>query len=139
LYGCETWFLTLREEHRFRVPQKIFGPKRVELVGGWRRLHNEELHNLYGSPNIMRVIKSRRMRWERHVTHMGEMRNSYKILVRKPEEKRPFRRWPRCRCEDNIQMDPRRRGWDGIGWMNLAQDRDKLWALVNMVMNLQVP
>jgi hypothetical protein len=93
LYGCETWSLTLREEHRLRVFEnrvlrRKFGPKRDEVTGHWRKLHNEELHNLCSSPNIIRMmIKSRRMRWAGHVTRMGETRNAYRILVGKPEGK----------------------------------------------------
>jgi hypothetical protein len=80
LYGCETWSLTVREEHRLRVFQemvlrRIFGPKRNEVNGGWRKLHNDELHNLYSSPSIIRIMKSRRMMWARHVARMGEKRN----------------------------------------------------------------
>jgi hypothetical protein len=85
-----------------RVLSRIFGAKREQVAGGWRKLHNEELHNLYASPNIVRMIKSRRMRWVGQVAYMGEIRNSYKILVGKPEWKRPRRR-----CEDNIRMDLR--------------------------------
>jgi hypothetical protein len=97
LYGCETWSLALREEHRLRVFEKrvlrgIFGLKRDEVIDGWRKLHNEELHNLYGSPSIIRTIKSRRMRWAGHVARMGEKRNAYRILVGKPEGKRPLER-----------------------------------------------
>jgi hypothetical protein len=93
LYGCETWSLTLREEHSLRVFEKrvlrkIFGPKRNEVTGGWRKLHYEELHNLYCSPSIIRIIKSRRMRWAGHVERMGPKRNAYRILVGKPEGKR---------------------------------------------------
>jgi hypothetical protein len=73
LYGCETWSLTFREEQRLRVLRRIFGPKRREMTGGWRKLHNEELHNLYSSPNIIRMNKSRRMRWAWHVARMGEV------------------------------------------------------------------
>jgi hypothetical protein len=98
LYECETWSLTLREEHRLRVLRRIFGPMRGEVMGGWRELHNEELHNLYSSPNIIRIIKSRRMRWAGHVARIGEKRNAYRILVGKPEGKRPLGR-------------PRRGGW----------------------------
>jgi hypothetical protein len=92
LYGCETWSLTLREEHRLRVIEsrvlrRIFGPKRDEVTGGWRKLHNEELHNLYSSSSIIRMIKSRRMRWSGHVGRMEEKRNAYRILVGKPEGK----------------------------------------------------
>jgi hypothetical protein len=101
LYGCETWSLTLREEHRLRVFEnrvlsRIFGPRRDEVTGEWRRSHNEELNDLYSSPNIIRVIKSRRMRWAEHVACMGEGRDSYRILVRRPEGRRPLGR-PRHR------------------------------------------
>jgi hypothetical protein len=97
LYGCETWSLTLREKHRLRVLKnrvlrRIFGPKRDEVTGEWRRLHNEELNNLYSSPNIVRVIKSRRMRWAGHVARMGEGRGAYRILVGRPEGRRPLGR-----------------------------------------------
>jgi hypothetical protein len=92
LYVCETSALTLREEHRLRVFEnrmlrRIFGPKRDEVTGEWRKLHNEELHKLYSSPNIIRMVKSRRMRWAEHVAGMGEKRNAYRILVGKPEER----------------------------------------------------
>jgi hypothetical protein len=101
LYGCETWSLTLREEHRLRVFEnkmlrRIFGPKREE-DGSWRKLHNDELHDLYYSPNIVRVIKSRRMWWARHVARMGEVRGVYRVFVGRHEGKRPLgrpgRRW----------------------------------------------
>jgi hypothetical protein len=138
-----TLSLTLREEHRLRVSEnrgnrRIFGPKRDEVTGGWRKLHNEELHNLYPSPSIIRMIKSRRMRWAWHVARMGEKRNAYRILVGKPEVKRPLGR-PRDRWVDNVKMDLRETGWGGIDWINLAQDRDQWRALVNMIMNLWVP
>jgi hypothetical protein len=100
LYGCKIWSLTLREEHRLRIFEnrelrRIFGPKREE-DGSWRKLHNDELHNLYSSPNIIRVIKSSRMRWAGHVTRMGEGRDVYRVLVWRPEGKRPLgRRWRR--------------------------------------------
>jgi hypothetical protein len=101
LYGCETWSLTLREGHKLRVIEnrvlrRIFGPKRDGVTGGWRKLHNEELHNLYSSPSIIRIIKSRRMKWAGHVARMGENRNVYRLLVGKPEGKRPLGR-PRRR------------------------------------------
>jgi hypothetical protein len=117
LYRCETWSLTLREEHRLRVFEnlvlrRIFGPKREE-DGSWRKLHNE-LHNLYSSPNIVRVIKSRRMRWAGHVSRMGEGRCVYRVLVGKPKSKRPLGR-PRRRLEDNIKLDFREIGIDGAG------------------------
>jgi hypothetical protein len=138
LYGWETWSLTLSEEHRLkvfenRVLRRIFGPKRDEVIGGWRKLHTE-LHNLYCSPSIIRIIKSRRMKWAGHVARMGEKRNAYRILVGKVEGKRPLGR-PRRRWEDNIKMDLRKIGWGGMDWIDLAQDRDQCRALVNMVMN----
>jgi hypothetical protein len=97
LYGCETWSLTLREEHRLRVYdnrvlRRIFGPKRDEVTGEWRKLHSGELHNLYSSPDIIRQIKSRRMKWAGHVARMGEGRNVYRVLMGKPERKRPLGR-----------------------------------------------
>jgi hypothetical protein len=100
LYGCETLSLTSREEHRLRVFEnrvlrRIFGPKRDEVTGGWSKLHNEELHGLYSSLSILRVIKARWMRWARHVARMGEVRGAYNILVGKPEGRRPLGR-PRC-------------------------------------------
>jgi hypothetical protein len=102
LYGCETWSLTLREQHRLRVFEnrvlrRIFGAKRDEVTREWRKLPNGELHILYSSPDIIRQIKSRRMRWAGHVACMGEGRNVYRVLVGKPEGKRPLvrsrRRW----------------------------------------------
>ena len=109
LYGCEAWSLTLREERKVRVFEnmvlrRIFGPRRDEVTGEWRRLHNEELNDLYTSPNIVTVIKSRRMRWAGHVARMGEERGLYRVLVGKPEGKRPMGR-PRRRWVDNITMD----------------------------------
>jgi hypothetical protein len=109
LYGCETWSLTVREEHKLRVSEnrvlrRIFGEKRDGLTGVGRKVHNEELHNLYSSPSIIRIIKSRRVRWVGHVARMGEKRNVYRLLVGKPEGKRPLGR-PRCRWIDNIKMD----------------------------------
>jgi hypothetical protein len=89
-----------------RVLRRIFGPKRDEVKGGWRKLHNEELHNLYSSPSIIRIIKSRRMRWPGHMARMGEKRNTCRILVGKPEGRRPLGR-PRSRCVENIKMDLR--------------------------------
>ncbi|KAJ4439060.1 hypothetical protein ANN_15016 [Periplaneta americana] len=111
LYGCETWTLTLREEQRLRVFEnkvlrKIYGAKRDEVTGEWRKLHNTELQALYSSPGIIRNIKSRSLRWVRHVSRMGESRNAYRVLVGRPEEKRPLRR-PRHRWEDNSKMDLR--------------------------------
>jgi hypothetical protein len=97
LYGCEIWSLTLREEHRLRVFEnrvlrRIFGPKRDELTGEWRKLHNEELHDLYSSPSIIRMMKSKRMRWAGHVARMGEKTNADRLLVGKPDGKRPLGR-----------------------------------------------
>jgi hypothetical protein len=123
LYGCETWSLTLKEEHRLGVFENRvlkFGPKR-EKVGSWRKLHNDELHNLYSSPNIVMVIKSRRMRWAGHVAHMGEGGVVYRVLVGRPECKRPLVR-PGHRLEDNIKMNLRNIGIDGANWIRLAQD-----------------
>jgi hypothetical protein len=108
------------------------------VTGVWRKLHNEELHRVYSSPSIIRMIKSRRMRWAGHVAQMGEKRIAYRILVGKPEGKRPLGR-PRCRWVDNIKMDHREIDWDGIDWIDLAQDRNQWRALVNMVINLRVP
>jgi hypothetical protein len=88
LYVCKTWPLTLREEHRLRVLRRIFGPKRDEVTGKWRKLHNEELRDLYSSPSIIRIIKSRRMTRAGHVARMEENRNAYRLLVGKPEGKR---------------------------------------------------
>jgi hypothetical protein len=119
-----------------RVLRRIFGPKRDEVTGDWRRLHNEELHSVYSSPSIIRMIKSRRMRWAGHVARMGEKRNACRILVGKPEGKRPLGR-TRRRWVDN--MDFREMGWDGMDWIDLAQDRDRWRTLVNTVMNLRVP
>jgi hypothetical protein len=106
------------------------------VTGGWIKLHNEELHDLYSSPSIIRIIKSRGMRWARHVARMGEKRNAYRLLVGKPEEKRPLGR-PRRRSVDNIKMDLSERGWGSVDWIGIAQDRDKCRALVNAVMNLR--
>ena len=117
-----------------RVLRRVFGSKRDEVTGEWRKLHNEELRDLYSLPNIVRVVKSRRMRWAGHVACIGEGRG---VLVGKPEGKRPLGR-PRRSWEDNIEMDLREVGGGGDR-MELAQDRDKWQALVNMVMNLQVP
>jgi hypothetical protein len=138
LYGCETWSLTLREEHRLWVLRRIFGPKRDEVTGELRKLHNKELHDLCSSPSIIRIIKPRRMRWAVHIARMGEKRNAYRLLVGKPESKRPLGR-PRRRWVDNIRMDLVKVGWGGVGWIGLAQDRNRWRAVVNSVLNLRVP
>jgi hypothetical protein len=119
------------------VLKGAFGPKREE-DGSWRKLHKDELHDLYSSPNIVRVIKSRKMRWAGHVARMGEGRDVYRVLVRRHEGKRPLRR-PRRRWEDNINQDLREIGIDGANWIQLAQDRGQWRACVNTVMNLRVP
>jgi hypothetical protein len=102
------------------------------------KVHNEELHNLYSSPDIVRQIKSRRIKWVGHVARVGEGRNVYRVLVGKPKGKRPLGR-PRHRWEDVIKMDLREIGWGGgvVDWIHLAQDRDRWRALVNAVMNLR--
>jgi hypothetical protein len=121
-----------------RVLRRIYGPKRDGVTGGWRKLHNEELHGLYSSPSIVRVIKTRRMRWAGNLAHMGEVMGAYNILVGRPEGRRQLGR-PRRRWEDNIKMDLREIGFGDVDWIHWAQDRDRRRALVNTVMNLRVP
>jgi hypothetical protein len=111
----------LREDNRLRVFEnrvlrRTFGPKRDEVTGEWRKLHSEELHNLYSSPDIIRQVKSRPMRWAGHVARMGEERKVYKVLVGNPEGKRPLVR-PRHRWEDGIRMDLREIGLGGVDWI----------------------
>jgi len=120
-----------------RVLRRIFGLKRDEVTGEWRKLHNEELNDLY-SPNIFRVIKSRRMRWAGHVARMGERRDEYRILLGRPEGKIPLGR-PRHRWEHNIKAELREVGCGGMDWLDLVQDRDRWRALMNAVMNFRVP
>jgi hypothetical protein len=142
MYGYETWSLALREEHRLRVfenrvSRKIFGPKR-EVDGSWRKLHNDELHSLYSSPNIVRVIKARRVRWAGHVARMEEGRCVYRVLIGRPEGKRPLGR-PRRRWEDNNKMDLKEIGIEGADWIRLAQDRVQWWNFMSTVMKLRLP
>jgi hypothetical protein len=142
LYGCKTWSLTLRDEHRLRVFENtvlrgIFGRKRDEVTGQWRKLNNGELHNLYSSPDIIRQIKSSRMRSAGHTARMGEGRKWYKVLVRRFDEKtsviRPRRKW-----KDGIKMDVGETGCVGVEWIHLAQNWDRWRAVVNTGMNLRV-
>ena len=135
LYGCETWSLTLREERKLRVFEnmvlrRIFGPRRDEVTGEWGRLHNEELKDLYSSSNIVRMIKSRRMKWAGYVARMSEERRVYRFLVGKPEGRRPLGR-PRRRWVDNIRMDLQEVGCGCMDWIGLAQDRDSWRMLVS--------
>ena len=120
------------------VLRRIFGPRRDEVTGEWRRLHNEELNDLYSSPNIVRVIKWRTMRWVGHVERMGEEREVYSVLVGKPEGRRPLAR-PRRRWVDNIKLDLQEVECGYMDWIGLAQDRDGWRTLVSAVMNLGVP
>jgi hypothetical protein len=142
LYGCETWSLTLREEHRLRVFEdrllrKMFGPER-EKDGSWRKLHNDEIYSLYSLPNIVRAIKSRSMRWAEHVARIAEGRCIYRVLVGRPEGNRPLGR-PRRRWEDSIKMGLREIGIDGTNLIQLTQDRVQWRAFVNTVISLRVP
>ena len=138
LYGCETWMLILKEECRLRVFEnmvlrRIFGPKRYEVTGGWRKLHNKELNELYSSPNIIQVIASRRMVWGVCSKYGGEER-CIQGFGEKTQRKRSLRR-TRHRW-DNIKIDLQEEGCGGMDWIDLAQDRDKCQALVNTVMYL---
>jgi len=133
----------LQEERKLRVFEnmvlrRIFGPRRDEVTGEWRTVHIEELNDLYCSPNIVRVIKSRRMKWAGHVARMGEERVVYRFLVGKPEGRRPLGR-PRRRWLDNIRMDLQDMGCRYMDWIGLAQDRDSWRTLVSAVMNVWVP
>ena len=143
MYGCETWSLTLREERKQRVFEnkvlrRIFGPRKDEVTGEWRKLHNEELNDLYCSPNIVRVIKSSRLRLAGHVVRMGEERGVYRVLVGKPEGRRPLGR-SRRRWVDIIRMDLQEVGCGYMDWIGLGQDTDRWRTLVSAVMNFRVP
>jgi hypothetical protein len=116
------------------VLRRIFEPKREEVPWDWRRLHNEELHTVYASQNIITMIKVRSIRWAGHVARIREIRNAYRILVGKPEWKRPLGRTRRG-WEDNIGMDLREIEWEDVDWIRLAQDRDQLRAVVDTVIN----
>jgi hypothetical protein len=142
LCGCETWSLTKRLERRLkefenRVLRRIFGPKWDEVTREWGKLHNEELNDLY-SPNIFRVITSRRVRWPRHIAGMEDSRDVLRFLVGKPEGKRPLGR-SRHRWVDNTWMDLQEEGCEDTDWIDVSQDRDSWRELVNAVMNLLVP
>ena len=127
MYGCETWSLTLSEERRLRVFEnivlrRIFGPRRDEVTGEWIELHNKELSDAYSLPNIVRMIKSRRMSLAGHVARMRESRDVCKVLMGKPEGQRPLGR-PRRRWEDNIKMDFQEMGWGtwtGLIWLRIG-------------------
>jgi hypothetical protein len=124
----------LREEHRLRVFEnrvlRIFGPKR-EVDRSWKKLHSDELHNLYSSPNIVRVIRARRLRWKGHVAHMKEGRGVYRVLVGRPDSKRS---WEDLGIGGRITL-----GINRANWIQLAQDRVQWRAFVNTIMNLHVP
>ena len=142
LCGCETWSLTLMEVHRLRVFEnrvlrRIFGSTRDGITGEWRKLDNE-MNDMYCSPNIVWVTKSRRMTRAGYVARMGERRGVYRGLVGKPEGKRSLGS-PRRRWEDNIKMDLQEVGCGSMDWIELDQDRGRGKALVNAVMNLRVP
>jgi hypothetical protein len=133
----------MREERRLsvfenRVLSRVFGPKRDEVTEEWRKLHNEELSDLYSLPKIVRVVKSRRMRWAGHVARMDEGRVMHRVLVGKPEGERPMGR-TRRRWEDNIKMNVQEVGGGCGDWMELAQNRDSWRAFVSAVMNFRVP
>jgi hypothetical protein len=121
-----------------RVLRRIFIPKRDVVTGEWRKLHDEQLHDLYSLSSIIRIMRSRRMRWARYVARMGDEKNAYRLLVGKPEGKRPLGR-PRRRWLDNIRMDLVEVGWGHVDWIGLAEDRDRWRALVNSVLNFRVP
>jgi hypothetical protein len=117
--------------------RRLFGLKRDEVTAEWRKLYNEGLHNFNSSPNIIRQIKSRRIRWAGHVAHMGEERKVFKVLVGNLEGNRTLGR-PRRRCEDEITMHLREIDWECVVWIQLAQDRYRWQALVTAAMNLRI-
>jgi hypothetical protein len=138
VFEFEAWSFTLSEECRLKmftkkVLRRIFGPRRDEVTGEWRRLHNDKLYAVCSSPNIVQVIKSRR-RWEGHVVCMAERRGAYRVLMEKPEGRTSLGRW-----EDNIKKDHGEVRHGGMDWIDLAQDRDRWLALVNAIMNVLVP
>ena len=121
-----------------RELRRIFGPKMDEVTREWIKLHNEDINDVYSSPNTVRAMKSRRMRWAGHVAHTRESRDVYRVLVGKPERKRPLGR-PRRRWEDNIKIYLQEVGCGGMDWIDVDKDRDRRRELVNAVMNLRVP
>ena len=121
-----------------KVLRRVFGAKRDEIIREWRKLHNAELYALYSSPGIISNLKSRRLRWAKHVARMEQSRNEYRVLVGKPEGKSPLGR-PRHRWEDNIKMVLGEVGCDAGEWIDLGEDRDQWRAYVRAVMNLRVP
>ena len=138
LYGCETWSLTLREEYRLRMfenrlPRSIYGTKRDKVTGEWRKLHNEELHDLYTSPNISWMMKLKRMRWVGRVACMEKMRGVYRVLVGKPEGRRPLGR-PRRRWEDYIKMDVQEVGaWTGLFLLRIGTAGGHLYTVQSKI------
>jgi len=141
LYGCEAWSLALSEEHRPRVFEnrilrRIFRPMRNEN-GEWRRFHSEEIYSLYRSPNLVRVINSKRLRWAGQVARIEEGRSALKILTGTPAGKRPVER-PRGRWEDNIRIDLKETCINTRNWVDSAHDRDYWRAFVNAALNLWV-
>jgi hypothetical protein len=121
-----------------RVLRRIFGPKRDEVTGGWGKLHNEELRDLYSWRSIIRIMNSRRLRWAGHVARIGDKKNACRLFVGNPEGKRQLRR-PRRVWMDNIRMYLGEVGWDDVDWIGVAQDRNMWRALVDALMNLRVP
>jgi hypothetical protein len=137
------WSLILREEHMWKVCEtavlrKIFGPKRNKVTGDWRRVHNEELHDLYTSSTVIQAVKLRGMRWVGHVSCMGKKRDAYSVLEEQPEEKTPLGR-PRHTWEDNIKMDFKETVWEGMDWIDVTHDIHKWQDVVDVVMNIWVP